>query len=126
FRAQLYRVSPEAHVLMVAMHHIVSDDWSLSILFRDLGELYRAASAGETASLPSLPVQYSDFARWQRGWLCGEALQAQLDYWRAHLTGAPQVLELPTDRPRPSLESFRGATHTFTLPADIVARLRAL
>ena len=120
FRAQLYRLAPDIHVLLLAMHHIVSDGWSLGILNRELGELY-GACRGETPTLPVLRVQYRDFARWQRGWLQGEALEGLLSHWRGRLAGAPQVLELPTDRPRPAVESHRGASYSFRLPLELVA-----
>jgi amino acid adenylation domain-containing protein len=123
FRAQLYRLAPDDHVLLLTMHHIVSDGWSMGILSRELSELY---GKGEAASLPALPVQYRGFARWQRSWLQGEALDGLLAYWRARLAGAPQVLELPADRPRPAVESNRGANYSFTLPLELTEALRAL
>jgi Condensation domain/TubC N-terminal docking domain len=99
FRTELYRLSADMHVLLLAMHHIVSDGWSIGILLRELGELYGALSRGEAASLPPLRVQYRDYARWQRGWLKGEVVERELAHWRERLAGAPQVLELPGDRP---------------------------
>ena len=97
------------HVLLVAMHHIVSDGWSMGVLVREVAALYRGLPAGRPSPLPELPVQYADFAAWQRRWLTGEVLERQLAYWRERLAGAPPVLELPTDRPRPAVQSFRGA-----------------
>src|SRR5438067_768310 len=126
FRARLYRLAEDRHALLLAMHHIVSDGWSLGVLFRELGELYRAYAQGESASLPARRVQYRDFARWQRGWLQGEALQGLLSHWRERLAGAPQVLELPTDRPRPAVQSRRGANYAFSLPLELTQGLRAL
>lgn len=126
FRAQLYRLAPDAHVLMLAMHHIVSDGWSLEVLRRELGELYGGYSRGERTTLPALRVQYRDFARWQRGWLQGEVLERLLAHWRSRLEGGPQVLELPTDRPRPPRASYRGARYSFTLPRELVERLHGL
>jgi amino acid adenylation domain-containing protein len=126
FRARLYRLAADSHVLLLAMHHIISDGWSIGILIRELGELYARLARGEAATLPALKLQYRDFARWQRGWLQGEALEVQLAHWRARLAGAPQVLELPADRPRPSVESFRGAFHSFTLPLELADALRGL
>ncbi|HYP21439.1 MAG TPA: condensation domain-containing protein, partial [Chloroflexia bacterium] len=98
-RANLLRLDERAHLLVLVMHHIVSDGWSMGVLTQELAELYRAFVAGEEPSLPELPVQYADYALWQRGWLQGDALQAQLDYWKGQLAGAPSAIELPTDRP---------------------------
>ena len=108
------------------MHHIISDGWSLGILIRELGELYGRLSRGEAPALPVLPFQYRDYARWQRSWLEGEALEGLLAHWRARLAGAPQVLELPTDRPRPPVESQRGARYSFRLPLELAQALRTL
>ena len=126
FRAVLYRLGPEEHVLLLLQHHIISDAWSVEVMLRELGILYRDRVSGRESTLPELPLQYRDFSRWQRGWLKGEALTHQLDYWRSHLAGAPQVLELPTDRPRPPMESHRGANHPFSIPREMVERLHAL
>jgi hypothetical protein len=111
-------------VLLLAMHHIVSDGWSMRVLTRELGELYRSFLRGEPASLPALRVQYRDYARWQKGWLQGEVLERELSHWRERLKGAPQVLELPADRVRPAVESHRGASYGFTLPCELVERLQ--
>ena len=126
FRAKVYRLAPEHHVLLLTMHHIISDGWSMGILIRELGTLYRAFSRDGTPLLPELPVQYRDFARWQRSWLQGEALETLLSHWRTRLTGAPQVLELPADRPRPPVESHGGALYSFTLPLELLDALRGL
>ena len=126
FRAQLYRLAADVHVLTLAMHHIISDGWSLGILTRELGELYGCLSRGEPAMLPALPLRYRDFARWQRSWLQGEMLEAQLSHWRARLAGAPQVLELPPDRPRAPVRSQRGKIYSFTLPLELADALRGL
>jgi amino acid adenylation domain-containing protein len=126
FRAQLYRLAPDTHVLMLAMHHIISDGWSMGVLTRELGELYRSFLRQEPVSLPALRVQYRDFARWQRGWLRGEVLERELGHWGGRLAGAPQVLELPTDRARPAVESHRGASYAFRLPRELADRLQEL
>ncbi|HQY71861.1 MAG TPA: condensation domain-containing protein, partial [Pseudomonadales bacterium] len=126
FRAQLYRLAADRHVLLLTMHHIISDGWSLGVLTRELGEFYRSFARGEAPGLPALRVQYRDYARWQRGWLQGEVLASQLARWRERLAGAPQVLELPTDRARPAAESFRGALHSFMVPLELTDALRAL
>ncbi len=124
-RASLMRVGPREHVLVVVMHHIVSDGWSVGVLVRELGELYAAHGEGRRARLPELPVQYADHAAWQRAWLSGEVLAGQLSYWRERLQGA-SVLQLPTDRPRPREQQFAGSVVLDLLPAELLARLRAL
>jgi amino acid adenylation domain-containing protein len=125
FRASLLRLAPELHVLLVVMHHIVSDGWSLGVLTRELEALYPAFAAGRPSPLPALPVQVADHARWQRAWLSGEVLAAQVAHWRRHLEGAPAALELPTDFPRPATPSHRGATHRFLLPRALATELGA-
>ena len=90
------------------MHHIVSDGWSMGVFFRELALLYEAYCAGKPCPLPDLPIQYADFAQWQRHWLQGEVMEAHLSYWKRLLDGAPAILELPTDRPRPAVQTFRG------------------
>ncbi|MBA2672674.1 non-ribosomal peptide synthetase, partial [Ramlibacter sp.] len=114
------------HVLLITMHHIVSDGWSLGVLTRELGALYGAFAEGRDDPLPPLPIQYADYATWQREWLEGEVLQRQGDYWRDRLAGAPALLELPTDHPRPAQQDQRGAVVGFTLQAPLVAALKAL
>jgi amino acid adenylation domain-containing protein len=126
FRARLYRLAPDTHVLLLAMHHIISDGWSIDVLVRELGELYGSLYRGEESTLPALRLQYRDFARWERGRLQGEALEVLLSHWRTRLAGAPQVLELPTDRPRPPVESHCGASYSLTLPLELADRLRGL
>ena len=125
-RSALLRLAADEHVLSIDVHHIVSDGWSTAILLRELGLLYRAYVAGEPSPLPELPLQYADFAAWQRQWLSGAVLAEQLGYWRERLAGAPGVLELPADRPRPAVQSLRGANRSFTLPAALSADLAAL
>jgi amino acid adenylation domain-containing protein len=125
-RVNLLRLSEEEHVLLFTMHHIVSDGWSMGVLMKEVSALYRAYSAGESSPLAELSVQYADFAVWQREWLQGEALEKQLDYWRGQLAGAPPVLDLPTDRPRPVVQSFNGALESVVLPEPLTAALREL
>ncbi|WP_164019479.1 non-ribosomal peptide synthase/polyketide synthase, partial [Pyxidicoccus trucidator] len=103
-RALLLKLADAEHVLLLNVHHIISDGWSLGVLVREVAALYEAFSQGQPSPLPELPVQYADFAAWQRQWLQGEALEAQFSYWRQQLAGSPQVLELPTDRPRPATQ----------------------
>jgi amino acid adenylation domain-containing protein len=126
FRTALLRLGAAEHSLFFNLHHIASDGWSLGVLHREVAALYGAFVQGEPSSLPALPVQYADFAVWQRGWLQGEALRVRLDYWKGRLAGMPEVLELPTDRPRPAVESFRGNSQAFTLAAPLVRGLTLL
>ncbi|HYW12347.1 MAG TPA: amino acid adenylation domain-containing protein, partial [Longimicrobium sp.] len=126
FRVSLVRLAPEEHVLIVGMHHIVSDGWSLGVLIRDMAAIYDAFLHGRPSPLPELSVQYADMAVWQRENLEGDALDQQVAYWREQLAGAPAVLDLPTDRPRPAVQTFAGATYGIELPLSLVERLRAL
>ncbi|HVR97733.1 MAG TPA: amino acid adenylation domain-containing protein, partial [Thermoanaerobaculia bacterium] len=125
-RTLLLRRAAGEWVLMLSMHHIVADGWSLGVLLRELDALYGAAVSGEPSPLPELAVQYADFALWQREWLQGEALEGELAYWRQRLAGRPSVLELPTDWPRPTMPGFRGATEPLQLELELAERLRAL
>jgi amino acid adenylation domain-containing protein len=126
FRCGLINLGPEGHLLLMTMHHIVSDGWSMNVLTRELGALYEAFAAGRGSPLGALAVQYADYALWQRGWLEGEELERQLGYWRERLSGAPAALELPVDHPRPATPSHRGATHGVSLSAALSERLAAL
>jgi amino acid adenylation domain-containing protein len=125
-RATLVRLAPDEHAGLLTVHHIVSDGWSTAVLVRELRTLYAAFAAGRPSPLPPLPLQYADFAVWQRGWLQGEVLDAQVEYWAAQLGGAPPLLALPTDRKRPDAQSFRGATRGRALPAEVAAAVREL
>ncbi|HEY0684527.1 MAG TPA: amino acid adenylation domain-containing protein, partial [Steroidobacter sp.] len=125
-RGRLLRLGAEEHVLFVTMHHIVSDGWSMGVLIRELSELYTAFADGRSDPLPPLQLQYADYAAWQRRWLDGEALQAQVAYWRDHLEGAPALLELPTDRARPAVQSYAGDNIEFSLGASLSAQLKSL
>jgi len=122
-----YRASPVAleHVLLLNLHHSAADGWSIEIFNRELAALYRAFSQGQPSPLAPLTIQYADFAVWQRRWLVEAATAAQLDYWQTRLQGAPPLLMLPTDRPRPSVQRYSGAAYSFTLPAALSRRLRA-
>ncbi|MFP5288562.1 MAG: condensation domain-containing protein, partial [Thermoanaerobaculia bacterium] len=113
-RFALLRLGEREHVLLIGMHHIVSDGWSLNIFVRELDALYRSLATGEPAALPALPIQYSDFAAWQRQWLTEDVLGERLAWWTERLAGAPQVVELPLDRPRPPVQSHRGAHEVAT------------
>ncbi len=126
FRASLLRLGDEEHVLLLNMHHIIADGWSLGVLFRELAAIYEAFSAGRPSPLPELPIQYADYAIWQREWLRSEAFEKQLSYWRGQLAGAPAMLDLPTDRPRPPVQNFQGAKATVALSKDLLSSLKAL
>lgn len=125
-RLALFRLDANDHVLLVNMHHIISDAWSVSLLWQELTSLYLSFSTGESPQLPPLPVQYADFANWQRQWLRGDILAGQLAYWQRQLAGAPLILELPTDRPRPTRRTYRGAAQTLPLPKPLLEALRVL
>ncbi len=125
-RGVVVRLGAQEHVLGLVTHHIVADGWSIGILLRELGELYRACSADEAPSLAPLPIQFADFALWQRQQLQGEALETQIAFWRRYLEGAPDSVALPTDRTRPPLPSYRGAMHTVFLPEGLTGELKAL
>ncbi|HWF05357.1 MAG TPA: amino acid adenylation domain-containing protein, partial [Candidatus Angelobacter sp.] len=124
-RVKLFRLSATEHVLLVVMHHIVSDGWSMGVLVREFAALYQAFEAGQTPSLPEPPFQYADFAVWQREWLQGEVLEEQMAYWKKQLADVP-TLELPTDHPRSMAESERGARVTMTLPQELSRGLKEL
>ncbi|HEU4559345.1 MAG TPA: amino acid adenylation domain-containing protein, partial [Longimicrobium sp.] len=126
FRAALLRLGAEDHVLLLSMHHIVSDGWSMGVLFQELSALYEAYRKGGESPLPELPVQYADYAVWQREQLEGEVLDRQLSYWRERLAGAPELLELPTDHPRPPVQTYRGAAVPVELSRELLERLQAL
>jgi amino acid adenylation domain-containing protein len=121
-RTLALRLGPTDHVLLLNMHHIVSDGWSLGVLLSELAAFY----GGTPQELPELPVQYADFAVWQKEWLRGQELERQMGYWRQQLAGAPSVLDLPTDRPRPLVATTNGARRPVALSAGLTARLAAL
>jgi amino acid adenylation domain-containing protein len=125
-RCRILRLAADEHVLLLTMHHIVSDGWSMDILVRELAAIYTATVQGVPPTVDPLPVQYADYAIWQRRWLQGTVLEAQLDYWRRQLAGIPDLIELPTDRPRPAIQSFSGAQFPFVVPARLSAALRLL
>ncbi|MCI0724046.1 MAG: amino acid adenylation domain-containing protein, partial [Acidobacteria bacterium] len=125
-RTVLLRRGEREHVLLLTMHHIVSDGWSMGVFTRELGALYEAFETGRPSPLPELPIQYADFAVWQRQWLQGSVLESLLSYWKQQLNGSPAVLELPTDRPRPKVQTYQGATHCFVLSTSLSEGLKAL
>jgi amino acid adenylation domain-containing protein len=124
-RVLLLRLAAEVHVALVNLHHIAADGWSVSIVIREIAGAYAAFAAGRAPELPELPIQYADFAVWQRGFLAGPELERQLAFWRQTLAGAPPVLELPSDRPRPPLQTFRGGRREVHLPPELCSEVRA-
>ncbi|WP_146180916.1 non-ribosomal peptide synthetase [Limnohabitans sp. 2KL-17] len=125
-RASLIRLEAQEHVLLLTLHHIVGDGWSMGVLFTELAQLYQACLQRQKPALPALPIQYADYAAWQRERLSGEHLQTLLRYWKQQLSGAPALLELPTDRPRPAVQTHRGASLDFELDEALTGRLTAL
>src|ERR671914_472306 len=125
-RVCLLKLGEEDHGLLLTLHHIVTDGWSLGVFIHELSALYQAFSTGRPSPLAALPIQYADFAAWQREWLQGAVLEEQLGYWQQQLAGAPSIFELPTDRPRPAVQGFRGASVAFGLEAELTQGLKAL
>jgi acyl carrier protein len=125
-RARLLRLAAEEHMLLLTMHHIISDGWSLGVLVREVGALYGAISEGLGSPLPELSIQYADYAVWQREQLTSELLAEQLGYWREQLRGVPAVIGLPTDHVRPAVKSYRGARERFELSDELTVALKAL
>ncbi|WP_054912993.1 non-ribosomal peptide synthetase [Pseudomonas sp. NBRC 111127] len=125
-RGRLLRLGQDHHVLLLTLHHLVADGWSLGVLVRELGALYQAFSTGQPDPLPALPVQYLDYAVWQRQWLSGTALQQQADYWAAQLSGAPVLVSLPWDRPRPERQQYAGDSVELCLDPRLSSELKAL
>lgn len=125
-RITLLKLGEEEHILLIVMHHIVSDDWSKGVMFRELSALYKAFSAGKPSPLAELPIQYADFAVWQRQWLQEKAADEQLSYWKKQLSGVPDIHQLPIDRPRPTIQAFRGARQSYTLSTSLAEKLKTL
>jgi len=125
-RARLLRLSRDNYVLVVTLHNIVADDWSLNILARELVELYQAFSAGEPSPLSDLPIEYTDYAHWQKYWFQGDVLEQHIAYWRKRLAGTAPVMDLPTERPRPPVQEFRGARHSQVLSKSLSESLKRL
>jgi amino acid adenylation domain-containing protein len=125
-RARLLRVSADEHVLVITLHHIVSDGWSTGVLYRELAALYGAFTRGEASPLPDLPIQYADYAAWQHARLARPERAREVDFWRAKLAGAPVLLDLPTDRPRPAVQDTAAAAHRFRISRELRERLSAL
>ncbi|MGV0104585.1 Non-ribosomal peptide synthetase [Nostoc sp. DSM 114160] len=125
-RATLVVLNETEHVLLVCMHHVVSDGWSMGVFVQELAALYDAYAQGQPSPLAPLPIQYADFAIWQRNWLQGEVLQSQLNYWQQQLQDAPALLSLPTDRPRPAVQTYHGTHQEFALSLELTSKLTKL
>ena len=125
-RIVLFRLDDEDQVLLLVMHHIVSDGWSMGVLFRELEALYEAFAESRPSPLSDLTIQYGDFARWQREHLQGHVLDEQVDFWKQQLAGAPAMLELATDKPRPAIQTFGGAYHTSFVGKELSDSLNEL
>ncbi|MEH2198293.1 non-ribosomal peptide synthetase [Nostoc sp.] len=126
FKAKLLQIKEQKHVLLINMHHIVSDGWSMGVFVREFRQAYTAFVQNRIPSLAPLPIQYSDYANWQRNWLQGEVLETQINYWKHQLQNAPPLLELPTDYPRPALQSYRGARYLYSLTPELSAAIKTL
>jgi NRPS condensation-like uncharacterized protein len=125
-RSLLFRLDSEDHILLLAMHHIICDGWSLNVIQREMAAMYGAFSEGQTSPLAELQLQYADFAAWQRSWLQGEILEKQVSYWQTQLEGVPNAIAWPTGRPRAQSQSFRGVGSQLTLPAEKLQAIKAL
>ncbi|MEG5016670.1 MULTISPECIES: amino acid adenylation domain-containing protein [unclassified Microcoleus] len=125
-RASLLQLDAEEYVLLLTLHHIIFDGWSIGVFLQELAALYEAFLIGKPSPLPELSIQYADFAIWQREWLAGDRLQTQLNYWKKQLSGLPPLLELPADRPRPPVQTYRGAKESFLIPKTLRSALKKL
>ncbi|QKQ75845.1 non-ribosomal peptide synthetase [Nostoc sp. TCL240-02] len=126
FKAKLLQLKGHKYVLLINMHHIISDGWSMGIFVRELRQVYTAFTQGQTPKLAPLPIQYSDYANWQRHWLQGEVLENQINYWKHQLNDALPLLELPTDYPRPAQQSYRGDHDRYSLSPDLTLAIKTL
>src|SRR6266852_4521708 len=126
FRGRLFRVTPQDHVFLCTMHHIITDAWSLQLFAKELALLYTAFSKNRPSPLPLLPIRYGDFSEWQLEWFQTDSVEQQLAYWKNKLEGAPPLLELPTDAPRPPEQTFQGASEVVAIPSEIIEGLKAV
>jgi hypothetical protein len=126
FRLRLVHLSPEKHVLILVMHHIITDGWSMGIVFKEIAHNYAQLVAGKQPQATELPLQYADFACWQQQALTDEMLQEDVKYWREHLRGSPVLLELPSDRPRPTIQSHHGAIESFTIGEALTRQIKEM
>jgi len=125
-RVTLIQLGDKEYLLLLTLHHIIFDGWSIGVFIGELTALYKAFSTGTASPLPELPIQYADYAIWQREWLQGMALKTRLDYWKQQLAGSLPVLELPTDRPRLAVQNFQGATESFSMSSDLSQALKQI
>jgi amino acid adenylation domain-containing protein len=125
-RTTLVRLAPMNHLLLLSLHHIIADGWSMTVVWRELAAAYQRFDSGRGEALPALSIQYADFAEWQRNYLRGEVLENHLAYWRMQLAGAPPLLALPTDRPRPTLQRYAGAVQWWRVPEQLAQELKVL
>ena len=124
FRAVLLHLGPDQYLLALVMHHIITDGWSIAVLFREITSCYHSITNGQESNLPQLPLQYAEYAQWQREYMTGEVLAKQVGYWKSKLAGAQTILDLPTDHPRPSTHSWHGATEELILDSKVLAELK--
>jgi amino acid adenylation domain-containing protein len=125
-RAKVLRLTQQEHIFILTLHHIIADEWSVEVFVREMAVLYKAFLAGSSSPLSELPIQYKDFTYWQRQWLQGEVLDTQLSYWKQQLDGVPAILPLPTDYPRPAIQTYRGARQSLELPQTVADGIVAL
>jgi amino acid adenylation domain-containing protein len=125
FRAVLLHLGPDQYLLVLVMHHIITDGWSIAVLFREITRSYEAITNGQDAKLPELPLQYAEYAQWQRQYMTGDVLAKQVGYWKSKLAGAQTILDLPTDHPRPTSHSWHGATEELILDSNLLTELKA-
>ncbi|NJR60570.1 MAG: hypothetical protein HC769_18090 [Cyanobacteria bacterium CRU_2_1] len=125
-RILLLELEEQSYILSITVHHIIADVWSMGVFIQELSSLYPTYAADKSSGLPDLPIQYADFAEWQRQWLTGEVLTEQLDYWQQNLSGSPTLIDLPTDYPRPPVQSYEGRAEIFTLTPDLTEKLNCL
>ncbi|MFN6513532.1 MAG: amino acid adenylation domain-containing protein [Nostoc sp. CreGUA01] len=126
FRGKLLRLAQQEHILLLEMHHIISDGWSTEVFLQEIALIYKAFLTKTASPLAEISIQYKDFAHWQRQWLQGEILQSQLSYWQQQLEGIPAALKLPTDRPRPAVQTSHGAQQSIELPEEVIKELKAI
>ncbi len=125
-RVNLYQLSEQSYILLIVIHHIVFDGWSKDVFFKELADLYQEEVSGQSVSLPALPIQYADFAIWQKQWLEGERTKSAIEYWKKQLAGIPDCLRLPIDNPHPDQKKYKGRKHAFILDKEITDPIRSL
>src|SRR5215471_4190650 len=126
FRAVVVRLRPENFVLVLVLHHIITDGWSIALLFREVTKCYAALTRNQVPDLPELPLQYAEYAQWQREYMSGDVLVGEVEHWKSKLAGAPTLLDLPADHPRPATQSWHGGTEEIALDNSVLAKLKAM